>query len=365
MLLFAETLGCTVDERMETLRYGQTLDMTSMKNRHAGGNLSRLGEAVMIVCLAACTLSATAQQASAQAQRAGGRPSVPTFTSLQNVTVAEPFASKTPCDADSPATGNGDQDVRIRPDGNFNLMFHGNRFVIAKEITAAFEAENPGVRVSYTAVPPINSVRALSTGGKDAGAAGSFNPDVVMGPRWFGDLKDRGSKEALVELRALYSRVHGLVLMGRADDSRLTGDWRAVVKNPEIRVVVPGDQQRQHVLVHTYAAAFGEDGLNALKTSRRVGVSSTKHHRAIPDRIAAKCEDVGLQFSQSRAYWEEQRPGTFKFLDAAASEEDLALEDSYVFTVSKSKQQDLGVKFAKFMTGAKAISILSKYNLQL
>ena len=273
------------------------------------------------------------------------------------------FASKTPCAADASAGTEQDEDVKIRNDGNFNVMFHGNRFVIAREIVAAFEAEHPGVRVSYTAIPPINTIRAVQSGGTDAGQAGVFAPDVVMGPRSFGELRD--GQSAKLDSKALYSRIHGLVLMARAGDARVEGtDWLKLVRRNDLRIVIPGDQQRQHVLIHSYAAAFGEEGVDAMKTSRRVGVSSIKHHRAIPARIEGKCEDIGLQFAQSRAYWEQQKPGAFRFVDVTASETDLALEDSYVFSVAASTRQDLANKFARFMTQPTALSILTKYSLE-
>jgi len=321
--------------------------------------LTLLG-ALMMVAIGASAPMARAQTSAPQ-PGTGQQP----FANTAKATMAATFASKTPCDADAGSTGAADQDIKVRPDANFNVMFHGNRFVIAQEITTAFEAENPGVRVSYTAIPPINTIRAVRSGGTDAGSAGSFMPDVVMGPRWLGDVKDVATQTKQLEARAMYSRVHGLVLMARAGDARVAGnDWMAIVKNGDVKVSLPGEQPRQHVLVHQYAAALGEEGLDAMKTSRRVGVSSIKHHRAIPARIEGKCEDVGLQFAQSKVYWNEQRPGVFKFIDVSASEDDLALEDSYVFTVAGSKQQELSLKFARFMTQPKAVAILTKYSLQ-
>jgi hypothetical protein len=276
------------------------------------------------------------------------------------------FAAPTSCDSDRGQPGTADPDIHNGDDADLRVMYHGNRFVAASELTQAFVATEPGVRVAYTAIPPVNTVKALESSGWDAGAAGTFAPDVVLGPAWLANIKPKDADEPAVRQVGLYSRLHGMVLMARADDARVDhADWRDAVRDKRLRVSLAGNQPRSHAIVHTYALALGEDGLDAMRQDPRVGVSSVRHHRAVPARIAAGCEDVGLQFLQSQPYWERMLPGRYRFLPVAGvGPEQLAAEDSYVYIVQGSKAQALAMRFARFMMSDQAQAILAKYHLQ-
>lgn len=255
----------------------------------------------------------------------------------------------------------------LQPDANFRIMFHGNRFVLAKELTAAFEAENPGVKVAYTTLPPLHTVRLLRSGGVDGVFGAGVLPDVVMGPSSFAEVPVQvGGKTDYLDNRGMYSRINGLVLMARANDARVSGpDWKAILSNRELRPVLAGEQQKRHMLVRVFALAMPQQEFDDLPSTKRVGVSSMRHHRAIPARIAASCEDVGVQFLQSRAYWEATKPGTFKFIAIdGIQENELAIENSFVWTLKGSPNAKMADKFAEFMDGPAAMAILKKYSLE-
>lgn len=282
------------------------------------------------------------------------------------------FAQPTPCPLLDETQREADEDIHRPADATLTVMFHGNRFVAAKDLVTAFELLHPEQRLAWTAIPPINTVRALQSGGRDAGMAGQdFMPDVVLGPTAFGTYPlgfpqtshQTNSWPGLDNL-GLYSRIHGLVLMARADDARVQGqDWAAIVHEPSLRIVLPGSQPRNHALVQVYEGAFGAAGLDALPQSTRVGVSMLRHHRSIPARILAGCEDVGIQFGQSKAYWAGREPGRFKFVDVALSASELSVEDSFVYVVQSTKHPKAARAFADFMHSDVALAILREYDI--
>jgi len=272
------------------------------------------------------------------------------------------FLTTTACVGDIPAdTFLGDPDVAIRDDATVNVMFHGNRFVAAPELVAAFERLNPGERVSWTALPPANTRRAVANGPQSFAGSKPFFPDVVLMPLY---AQTTASGKKLIN-RGLYSNLHGIVLIARADDENVSGtDVSAIVNNPSIKVVLAGRQALNFPLIAVSGIRFDEANTDAGAHTPRYGVSQQRHHRSVPARILAGCEDVGFEYLQSQPYLEQQFPGRFKFTPVAMSAEDAATEASYIYLVPDGRHGDAAEKFISFMKSRDALMILRKYRLE-
>jgi hypothetical protein len=273
----------------------------------------------------------------------------------------------TDCPQDPALYDQNDPDVRLVPDPQLSVAFHGNRFVIANEVIAAFHNANPGTRISYTAIPPIFSFRALTEAGIRFSGGRGFNADVYMGPSLLGSTKILGAapgQELLVQ-HGLHSLVTGLVLLARADDSRIRPDskWDDVLRDPSLRLSLPGDQDSGFTLFEPVREALGDELFRALPDNSRIGVSRTRHHRSIPSRILAKCDDVGVQFLQSKQYLEAAHPGQFKFIDIPISDRSRAQQESYLFSTPKATANELAQKFIRFVQSEPVKAILAKYSM--
>jgi hypothetical protein len=272
------------------------------------------------------------------------------------------------------------EDVHIRNDATLNVMFHGNRFVAAEELVRGYEAENPGERLSWTTLPPKNSINAIKSIGRDPEVSASrFLPDVVLGPKALDTailpLRDDGVH---VVNKGKYSSVTGLVGIARSNDDRVrpSGGGHLLadtIARAGLRVVLPGYQERAQIFIKTIDALLGEGVLDQLSAAGRVDVSEIRHHRDIPARVRTGCSDLGIQFLQSKAYWELHAPGAFQFVDIPSSKSDLQLEDSYAFVVRPNPTSQLTTSaqktrsadaFARFMFSPSAEVILRKYGLQ-
>ncbi len=279
-----------------------------------------------------------------------------------------PLIEKTPCAGDAEEVGSAgkDPDISVPADATVFVMMHGNRFVAARDLAEAFERANPGERVAYTAIPPVFTVKALDQGGLNVGAEKMFRPDVVMAPpattKILAEMKWKGQ---LLEDRGLYSRVHGFVLMARADDARVTGkDWKAVLKDERLKLSLPGQQVPAFTSFGPLVDVLGREGLEARIKEGKAGGTDVRHHRSMPARIAAGCEDIGIQFLQSRVYWEAQRPGAFKFIDVPIADSDAAKEESKIFVVKATKRRASAEKFVAFVQSSAGQQILAKYRLE-
>jgi hypothetical protein len=271
------------------------------------------------------------------------------------------------CPQDPSLYGENDPDVRLVPNPQLSVAFHGNRFVIAREVIAAFENANPGSRISYTAIPPIFSVKALTEGGVQFPGGRVFNPDIYMGPPMLGSMKILGAspgQEFLVQ-HGLHSQVNGLVLVARSDDSRIPRDakWDEVLRHPALRLSLPGDQEAGFTLLDPIRKSLGDDLFRALPNNPLVGVSRTRHHRSIPSRILAKCDDVGVQFLQSKQDLESAYPGKFKFIDIPISEDSKVKQQSYLFSTPRAATNELAMKFLAFVQSDEVKAILLRYSL--
>lgn len=286
---------------------------------------------------------------------------------LQRPWEMRPLIEKTPCagDAEEVGSAGSDPDISMPADATVFVMMHGNRFVAARDLADAFERANPGERVAYTAIPPVYTVRALEQGGLNVGAEKMFRPDVVMAPpavtKALAEMKFKGE---LLEDRGLYSRVHGFVLMARAGDGRVTGtDWKGILKDERLKLSLPGQQVPAFTSFGPLVDGLGREGLEARIKAGRAGGTDVRHHRSMPARIAAGCEDIGIQFLQSRVYWESQRPGTFKFIDVPIEPADAAKEESKIFIVKATKRRASAEKFVAFVQSPAGQQILEKYRL--
>jgi hypothetical protein len=96
----------------------------------------------------------------------------------------------------------------------------------------------------------------------------------------------------------------------------------------------------------------------------RTGISNMKHHRFVPLRISANCEDVGFQYLQSVKALEAMYPQTFDYTALPINDTDLLEETSSVFTTVNSKHPDHADRFAKFMLSDVAQNILRGFDLQ-
>lgn len=287
---------------------------------------------------------------------------------VERVWSQKPFIETTACAGDIGAIGKAgeDPDIVVPEDATVFVMMHGNRFVAAKELAAAFEVANPGERVAYTAIPPFFTVKALQEGSLDVGLPKRFRPDVVLAPpAVVANLAARPFKTLSLKEMGLYSRVHGLVLMARADDKRVSGsDWKAVVRTEGLRLSLPGQQVPGFTTFGPLVEVLGEAGLDERLKNGMVGGTQVRHHRSMPARIASGCEDIGIQFLQSQQFWEQERPGVFKFLDVPISDDDSAKDESRVYLVVESKRQAAAARFAAFLVTDVAKEILKKYRLE-
>jgi hypothetical protein len=279
-----------------------------------------------------------------------------------------PLIEKTPCagDAEEIGASGRDPDIAMPGDATVFVMMHGNRFVAARDLADAFERGNPGERVAYTAIPPVFTIKALEQGGLNVGAERMFRPDVVMAPpattKILAEMKWKGD---LLEDRGLYSRVHGFVLMARAEDGRVVGsDWQAILKDERLKLSLPGQQVPEFTSFGPLLETLGREGLEARIKAGKAGGTDVRHHRSMPARIAAGCEDVGIQFLQSRAFWQAQRPGVFKFVDVPIAASDAAKEDSKIFIVKATERRLAAQKFVAFVLSPAGQQILRKYRLE-
>lgn len=285
----------------------------------------------------------------------------------------------TKCDAIVSAHSGRDEDVNIRSDATLKVMFHGNRFAAVKELVQGFEAENPGERLSWTSLPPKNTINAIKSVGRDPEISSvAFLPDVVLGPQALQNailpLRDDGVQVVNV---GRYSSVTGVVAIARSSDDRVrtAGDRlsSSLIAGTSLRVVLPGFQERTQVFIRTFDTLLGPGGLDQLAATGRVDVGGVRHHRDIPSRIRSGCGDIGIQFLQSKVYWEMQSPGVFQFLDVQSQRKDLEQEDSYVFIVKPNSASTPTVSpiramsvdaFVGYMFSRSALTILRKYGLQ-
>jgi len=315
--------------------------------------LKRTMAVMAVICLASATNAE--DRSSAVAQHATGGPGIPDGR-------GPPFLLPTPCAGDiSPDTSAGDPDVSIRDDATLNVMFHGNRFVAAPELVAEFERLNAGERVNWTALPPSNTRRVIAHGPESFAGSRPFFPDVVMMPA-FVPVDGRSGRWVN---RGLYSNLHGIVLIARAGDPNVTGtDVKAIVNNPQVKVVLAGQQALAFPLIAASGLRFDDWSSSGVPDDPRFGVSQQRHHRSVPARILAGCEDVGFEYLQSLPYLEQQFPGRFGFVAVAMSAEDRASEASYLYVHSAGPHVASGEKFATFMKSKEALTVLSKYHLE-
>lgn len=302
--------------------------------------------------------------ASADAPSVQGSPA-PSVSTVQGTTSLF-AATATPCAADVSGIAESDPDVVIRPDANLRVAFHGNRFVLAHAIVRAFEQAHPGARVSYTALPPAFSLAALTKGAADIGGK-SFRPDVYMGPSHLA-MASPLMPDASPALRpmGLYSRVHGLMLVMRADinPAAHSATWQGLLGDRTLRLVVPGEQHLSFTLFDPLREVLGDSGLLALRGSPAVDVSFIRHHRSIPARLAAGCAQLGVQFLQSRSHLESLYPGAFRFLPIPISPSTAKKEESYLYIDRRTPSPELAQAFAEFMLSDVALDILRTHNLQ-
>ena len=267
-----------------------------------------------------------------------------------------------------------DKDYEFRRDADLFVMFHGNRFVAAPAIVAAFEAANPGVRVSWTSLPPIYTIfkvapeKIRQNMPKDIpeGLASQPGPDVVMLSR--GTLAGLYGTAFNIHDAKLYSKVAGMVLVAR-QDSPVSGITDAI-RRPDVRFVLAGGQNvRHHSTYSVPRIALGDAVVDDLLARATTSFSQVTHHRSIPARLLAGCGDAGFQYKQSEPYLRARFPGQFKFFDVPTDQrvrETLdADEDSYLLVASGTKNRSLAARFSAFMVGAEGQRILSKYHLDI
>lgn len=248
-----------------------------------------------------------------------------------------------------------DGDIRLARETNLRVMFHGNRFVVAEEIVAAFEKRNPAAKVSYTAIPPVHTMDKLLGRKAQFAELDEFGtPDIVMLPA--------NALLPAVGDKLHYSSVRRVVLIARADDDRVV-DAEAPVNRPELRIVFAGRASfEQHAMYVIPRFHYGAEEFDLWLHSPRASFSLAKHHRSVPARILAGCADVGFQFGQSQAYLERVKPGRFKFFDLRVTPRDLEREASFIYVLTR--QNTLAKQFAEFMLSADAQRILAGYGLE-
>lgn len=278
-----------------------------------------------------------------------------------------PFVTQ-PCTGDiPPGLYANDPDVRLVTKPTLTVMFHGNRFVAAADLADAFEKANPGQLVAYTAVPPAFTIPTIESFQITvADVPTPFVPDVVLGNAAMGDaLRAMPGDRFKVSQGVLYSRVHGLVLMARAGDPKFSGLQPAKVLNdPSVSIVIPRGQVDTHPLSLAVYAAVLDFNASAPTQNPRLHAAETRHHRSIPARILASCEDVGFQYVQSQRYLEKAFPGRFAFLPYAITLEAAKSEESYAYVLTGSPRRAAADKFAAFLTSPTAVEILRSHRLE-
>ncbi len=262
-----------------------------------------------------------------------------------------------------------DSDVIIKEGANLTVMFHGNRFPASADIVAAFEKANPGIKVTYSSLPPISVVRKLNGQDSTKGAevkdiskkiAPLDYPDVVMVP--VDNLVLDLYGDNLIN-PAMYSRIHGVVAVMRADDKKI--NKIEDLKTTDIHFVLAGMQHPSHALYRVPEAFFGKELFEQIKKRPSTGYSLLTHHRSIPARILLGCSDVGFQFAQSQAYLEKRFPGKFKFLQLPESIPGIYdSENSYISITKNSTHRDAAAKFRDFVLGPEGQAILARYRLE-
>lgn len=257
-------------------------------------------------------------------------------------------------------------DIHLRKDANLVVMFHGNRYSVAPELIAAFEKANPKVRVSYTTLPPVNTMNALKEFDSKVMSPeldrfleiSNIEPDVVMLPS--------SNTVKSLELRGVYSNVHGILMVSRKDDPR--GKTLGEALQSDARFVFPGNNPSLPIWkILADESVIGSAKLDELTHGSKVGFSQMKHHRFVPLRIAARCEDVGFQYAHAQKSIEAAYPGVFKFIPVVVPDNSFSKESSSVFITpfaERHKQIKNADLFAKFLLSDKAQAILKKYALE-
>jgi hypothetical protein len=291
----------------------------------------------------------------------------PILFAVATAAIAAPETHKikpSPCEAEDMTWGEGaDPDIRIMANHDLFVMFHGNRFVAAKELVSAFEGENPSVKLSFTAIPPVNTlVQSIGREADFLQLRDAGKPDVVMLP--IENFVKFGMNDKFNEPQK-YSSLQGMIMLFRRTDDRI-GDPATVLNDANVRVVLPAGQLWDRLVYKGPASALGVEALEKVIAAPQTVFSQMKHHRSVPARIVAGCGDVGFQYVQSQRYIEDRFPGVFKFvhlpiLDKAI----LAEEDSYVATSKTATNPELAERFKAFMLSPTAQSILKKYRTQL
>lgn len=163
----------------------------------------------------------------------------------------------------------------------------------------------------------------------------------------------------------MYSRIHGMIAVMRADDKKI--NKIEDLKTTDIHFVLAGMQSyTSHAIYKVPEAFFGEELFEQIKKLPFTGYSLLTHHRSIPARILLGCSDVGFQFAQSQAYLEKRFPGKFKFLQLPESIPGIYdAENSYIAITKKSVHRDAAVKFRDYVLGPEGQAILARYRLAL
>jgi len=314
--------------------------------------LKLLSLAALIGSFCAPALAQTAAPSGSSTQSPAARTTLPT----------------PPCAGDiPPGLYANDPDIRLVAKPTVTVMFHGNRYVVAAALAEAFEKANPGQLVAYTSVPPAFTIPAIEESQITvAGAPTPFVPDVVLGNTAMGDsLRAMQGDRFKVSQGTLYSRVHGLVLVGRAGDSKFTGLQPAKILNdPSVSILVPRGRVDTHPLAVAVYAAVLDFNASAPVQNPRLHAAQIRHHRSVPARILASCEDVGFQYLQSQPYLEKTFPGKFAFLPYAITPEAAKSEESYAYVLTGSPRRASAEKFAAFLTSPAAVDILRSHRLE-
>ena len=255
-----------------------------------------------------------------------------------------------------------DPDIRISANHDLFVMFHGNRFVAAKELVDAFQQANPGIKLTFSAIPPVNTQLQVQGKAKIPALRNAGKPDVVMLPL------ENFSMQGLVGVfnnPEKYSSLQGMVMLSLRSDDRI-GDPVTVLNDDRLRVVLPAEQRWERLVYKGPATALGSDSLEKAISNPQTVFSQMKHHRSVPARIFAGCGDVGFQYVQSQRYIEDRFPGVFKFVDLPIRDKSiLAEEDSFVATSKTAANPELAERFKSFMLSPTAQSILRKYRADL
>lgn len=252
-------------------------------------------------------------------------------------------------------------DIHLRTNADLTVMFHGNRYVIARSIVDAYQSAHPGIKISYTTLPPGNTIGVLLPGMLEQGLqqgtqeVQGIEPDVVMLPTKVGD-----NLTSQLQSKGVYSNVHGIVMLSRK--GALTSPSLDQVVNSSLRFVLPGNNPSLSIY-SVLESRLGADTFQRILASR-TGFSNLKHHRYVPLRVAAGCEDVGFQYLQAVPELQRVYPNAFDYTPVPTTAEDFKGEASSVYTVTKAKHAQEAQRFAEFMQSDAAQAILRRFNLQ-